>query len=281
MVDQSRKCILAVAFILASGSAAQSCKPPTIQLGLGACNFSAPGQTDVYSYGVLLGVGNSTELCTMPSTVVNSTLLMSSEVCYSDWLKVDNTTTMNPAQCRSRRGGFVIRAGLPSASTDGLAAKNPGWVGLMQTDTQTPFQYAAQAGLQMRDESVTMIEGLITQGQEHTMSHLGLGEDSSLLQALKDANLIGANSWGLNSGSRSSLAPRDGSLVLGGYDEASVEGPFFTYPIAKPDLLNSRPCPLQVQITEMNLTIQNGKTNQTSFNNFFSQANKIPFCIEP
>jgi hypothetical protein len=259
---------------------ATNCQAPTIQLGLRNCTFSAANETDVHSWGILLGVGGSTELCVVPSTTVNGTLLQSSEVCSDDWLSVGNIT-MSPAQCRSRRGGYVIRQDLPAASIDGLDVLNPGWVNLTAVDTPTPFQFAAQATLQMRDESVTMIEGLITQGEQHTTSHLGLGEESTLLQSLKDAGLIGAKSWGLNAGSQSYLDPRDGSLVIGGYDESSVDGPFFDYPIAKPNLLKHRPCPLQIHITDMTFTVSNENRSAVVTKGFLSAANDLPVCVEP
>jgi len=259
---------------------AGNCSPPTVQLGLRNCTFSMENETDVQSWGILLGVSGSTELCVMPSTVVNSTLLQSSEVCSKEWLTVGNIT-MTPAQCRSRRGGFVFRDDLPAASIDGLSVLNPGWVSLMAIDTPTPFQFAVDATLQMRDQSVTMIEGLITEGQEHTTSHLGLAEQSTLLQSLKDTGLIGARSWGLNAGSQSYLFPRDGSLVMGGYDESSVDGPFFNYSIAKPNLLNNRPCPLQIRITGMTFNVSNGNGSAPLSNDFVSDANSLPVCIEP
>jgi len=124
-----------------------------------------------------------------------------------------------------------------------------------------------------------MVEGLITQGQQHTMSHLGLGEESTFLQALKDAGMIGAKSWGLNSGSQSHVSPRRGSLVLGGYDKSSIEGPTYDYPIAKPNLVNNRPCPLQVYVTRMNIHVQNG--NKTDQKEIVTAANKVKVCIEP
>jgi|SRR3569833_186646 len=260
------------AVFLAPLGSSQSCpEPPTISLTLGNCTFSEANETSpVDSWGVLLGVGNTAELCVVPSTVVNSTLLQSSEICTGEWL---NGTT--EAQCRSRRGGYVTKSALPSASTDGLAALNPGWVSLMTIDAPTPFQFAVNAALQLRDLSVTMVEGLISQGQESTSSHLGLAEKSTLLQSLKDAGLIAARSWGMNSGSQSYLLPRSGNIVLGGRDEASIDGPVYTFNIASPNTLNNRPCPLQVTITEMTFTVRN-----TSLS-YVDRSNKLPVCIEP
>jgi hypothetical protein len=208
----------------------------------------------------------------MPSTVVNSTMLMSSEVCGDS-----NLNGLTIDQCLSLRGGVVTRSTLPSAPTDSLASLNPGWIGLTSVDTSIPWQYAAQTALQFRDQAVTMIEGLVTQGHQHTMSHLGLAESSTFLQSLKDAGMIAARSWGFNAGSQSYSAPRHGSLVLGGYDEESVNGNFYDYDIAVPDVpLNNRPCPLKVTIIGMSLTVMN-----TTPTEIVSPANKFGACIEP
>jgi hypothetical protein len=138
------------------------------------------------------------------------------------------------------------------------------------------WQYAVQAAVHLRDQAVTMIEGLITQGQESTTSHLGLAESSPLLQSLKDAGLIGARSWGLNAGSQSFSAPRVGSLVLGGYDEESIQGDFYSFDIPVPNPpLNGRPCPLKVTITNLTLTVRNVSTGIVGL------ANKLMACIEP
>jgi len=271
--------VLAILTLQTCASIARSCSPPTIQLSLGNCTFSVSKQT-VQSWGILLGVGRSEQLCGMVSTVVNSTLLQSSEICSERWLTIGNVT-MTPAQCRSRRGGFITRDNLDQTSTNGLNDLNPGWVRFMTTDKVTPFEYAAKAALQFRDESITMTTGLITQGQQHTTSHIGLGEQSVLLESFKDAGLIGFTSWGLNSGSQSYLLPRDGSLVLGGFDESSVHGPFFNYSIAKPNMLNNRPCPLQVHVTGMTLKISDGNGTTPIIRDFYSAANKLSVCLEP
>lgn len=251
---------------------AQTCvPPPTIDLSFGNCTFLY-NDTVINSYGILVGVGDSGDsqsLCVMPSTVVNSTMLQSSEICDSDQLD-----KMTLYQCLSRRGGVVMRDALPSASIDTLADLNPGWVSLTSGSTNVTWQYAVQAALQLKDQAVTMLEGLITQGQLSTMSHLGLAESSPLLQALKDEGLIGALSWGLNAGSQSYSAPRIGSLVLGGYDEESIEGDFFTFPISSQPV-QQRPCPLQVNINELTLTVRNVSLPM------ITQSNPLVACIEP
>ncbi|KAF4946627.1 hypothetical protein FSARC_14145 [Fusarium sarcochroum] len=190
---------------------------------------------------------------------------------------------MTAAQCRSRRGGFVDRKDMTAASSTALSSLsqlNPGWVEITSNDTKTPFQYAVDTELRIQDQSVTMVQGLISQGQQHTMSHIGLAESSTLLHSLKSDDLIRARSWGLDAGSQSFTAPRNGSLVLGGYDASSFEGGWFSYDIPKSNLVRERSCPLQVQITEIQLTAQIGR-NKPSVE--WPVAGGLPLiaCIEP
>jgi hypothetical protein len=52
-------------------------------------------------------------------------------------------------------------------------------------------QYATDAVVHLRsDVSIQMTEGLITQGQNHTTSRLGLGIESELLKDLVNAGMI-------------------------------------------------------------------------------------------
>jgi hypothetical protein len=63
---------------------------------------------------------------------------------------------------------------------------------------------------------------------------------------------------------------------LGGYDEESIEGNFFSYDIPVPNPpLNGRPCPLKVKITELTLTVRNVS------NPMVGLANSLTACIEP
>jgi len=110
--------------------------------------------------------------------------------------------------------------------------------------------------------------------------HIGLAEKSTLLQSLKEANLIGARSWGLNSGSQSYSNPRDGSLVLGGYDEASIDGDFHaSRDIIQGAKVNGRPCPLQITLSGLTVIVSGPKG--TNAKNYSVLANKITVCLEP
>ncbi|KAK3317557.1 hypothetical protein B0T19DRAFT_293622 [Cercophora scortea] len=244
--------------------------PSTIELKLGNCTILGPEQADVNSWGIRIGVLNSSGLCVVPSTVVNTTFLTSSEICGDGQMVDVNGITMTAAQCRSRRGGYITRSSVPTAPTDSLDQQNQGWIGIKNV-----IQFAANATLQLLTETVTMVEGLITDGQQSTTSHLGLASSSILLQTLKGTGQIGALSWGLNSGSQSVEFPRDGSLVLGGYDSASLAGSFYEYDVVL-DKLNNRICPLQILITGLTLNI-NGEVVETIVDN----SDKLAACIEP
>jgi hypothetical protein len=83
----------------------------------------------------------------------------------------------------------------------------------------------------------------------------------------------------MNAGLQSFLFSRSGSLVLGSIDYNSINRPIFNYSIAQPDILNNKPCPLQVKLTEMTLNVTN--RNNTQYKDFLSEVNPLTVCIEP
>ncbi|KAK0729628.1 hypothetical protein B0H67DRAFT_3482 [Lasiosphaeris hirsuta] len=267
--------LLSLALDIGQVLSAPFCQAPaTIQLSLGQCLVLSPDQTtDVQSWGVRIGVENASEICIVPSTVVNTTFLTSSEICGDDQLDMQGVT-MTKEQCRSRRGGFITKAAVPSFSTDGLDVLNPGWVGFDNKITA-----AANATLQLLTQEIALVEGLITEGQMSTTSHLGLAASSSLLDRLQLLGRIGAKSWGLNSGSQSYSSPRDGSLVLGGYDSSSLAGPFFDYDITTTKPVENRFCPLQILVTGLTMNVQTA--NSTISRTLVDRSNKLDACIEP
>lgn len=74
--------------------------------------------------------------------------------------------------------------------------------------------------------------------QNHPTGSIGLGPNSTLLTALKDAGTISSRSygywWGENGAT--SDAQMDGSLVLGGYDAAKIQGSNITTALRTPSL---------------------------------------------
>ncbi|KAK3352748.1 hypothetical protein B0T25DRAFT_580621 [Lasiosphaeria hispida] len=276
MPTPSRLIHFLLVFFVGHACAVSPCQaPPTIQLSLGSCIILS-NLSDVHSWGVRLGVDNSNEICAVPSTVVNSTFLTSSEICDDSELDMAGEGRMTKEQCRSRRGGYVFQDKLVGVSTAGLAQLNQGWGAL-----SNPITLAAQATLHLGRRSIASIVVLFNKGYMSTSSHIGLAAGSTLLQDLKSAGFVGSRSWGLNSGSQSVEFPRDGSLVLGGYDEASLGGSFFDFDVKVPDRLENRNCPLQVLVTGLAISVKNGNMTQPTSRVLVSNANKMPACIEP
>ncbi|KAK0649778.1 hypothetical protein B0T16DRAFT_324696 [Cercophora newfieldiana] len=266
---------LFVSLLAGTVLAAQEClSPRTVALNLGPCRVLAVDKSDVSSFGIIVGV-EGTEICVSPSTTVNSTFLTEISVCADNQLDMSSepsqkNVTMTAQQCRSRRGGFVDKSALATADVQTVKDLNPGW-GIFGNKLTA----AASATLQLLDERITVVVGLITEGQKSTQSHLALSSGSTLLRGLKESGLIGALSWGLNSGSQSVLFPRVGSLVLGGFDKGSLAGPFFDYPVSRLPL-EGRYCPLQVVITGLSV-----RTRNSSETEIVGKANKLLACVEP
>ncbi len=103
---------------------------------------------------------------------------------------------------------------------------------------------------------------------------LPLGQNSSFLAAVTQAKVAPSSVWGLDAGDRS-LSPRDGKLVVGGYDASRIEGDLTTFPLGT--WTNQQPCPLQVKVAQVSYTSPNA-----------SKAFLLPLtsdgviaCIEP
>jgi hypothetical protein len=120
--------------------------------------------------------------------------------------------------------------------------------------------------------------GIITSGNYQNVGHLGLANDSDFLHSVLSDGLIPANGFGLNAGSQSVANPRDGGLVLGGYDLASIDGAFFNFSVTAADS-SEKECPLQVTIALLVLRfpLAEGFTDVT----LTSSGILIPACIEP
>jgi hypothetical protein len=74
------------------------------------------------------------------------------------------------------------------------------------------------------------------------------------------------------------MYPRDGSLVLGGFDEDSVKDSFVNYDINYPvaEGTGGRDCPLQVTIEQMTLRPAGGPDISLS-----DKSSPFISCIEP
>lgn len=221
-------------------------------IALTIANVSIASQ-DTSSYGIRLNVGNPKQnLCLTPSTVVDNTLLITSNICATNAL--GNSTL---AQCRSYHGGlFDLTAAGASFQNVSVTTANipqdPGWL-----QFNNPYTVAGRTDLDLVSNvaAANMTVVAITEGSNFTAGHLGLGKNSVLLRHLKDSGQIPSLSFGLNAGSQSIQNPRRGNVMLGGWDPASVASPFYSYPMNYTDTLAGRYCPLQVQIQGLQLLL--------------------------
>ncbi|KAK4182894.1 hypothetical protein QBC35DRAFT_139597 [Podospora australis] len=267
--------LLLVGLFVARSIAELSCQSDsTLQLNLGNCTIPRPGESDVQSWGIKISVEGANELCFVPSTVLNDTFLTTDELCGSPEMLKVHGIPISPAQCSSRRGGLVSPSKLREVPISTLGS-NTGWDSLKNS-----IDGAADVTLKLFRQSFSMTAGLIEHGQNSSASHLGLATNSTFLRTLKEKGLIGAMSFGLNVGSQSVQRPRGGSLVLGGWDQASMSSSsFYEFDIAKTKLQN-RECPLQVRITALSMNVKTG-SNSTNTKSIFSGATGIDVCIEP
>ncbi|KAK3385893.1 hypothetical protein B0H63DRAFT_473784 [Podospora didyma] len=285
--------------------AASACLPAPIRLSVGNCSIVTASQaTAIRSWGVTLSIGNVSTLsssgddddqplCLTPSLVTNSTMLTAPNILCNDAALVAQNLTRG--ECYSRRGGGVKvdtsgnPVGLQTGSIAGLVAANPGWPTIM--DPLPPFSVAVNADLNLPDgRSVTMLNvPVITAGNNHTSSALGMGDNSTLLATAINTGLIGASrSWGYDVGSTSYSKPRAGGLTLGGKDMGAIAGGSGThvYNMSAYDKVvnKGRVCPLQVQIVGMALVPSNVSSSTASASDDFpliSESQPLSACLEP
>jgi hypothetical protein len=95
---------------------------------------------------------------------------------------------------------------------------------------------------------------LASLGQNSSVSRLGLANESVFLRELVTAGLSSVSGFSLLLGSQSVLNPRDGHLVVGGYDAASLAGPFYNYSMSNTTTAGNHVCSLQVEVEQLNLS---------------------------
>lgn len=279
--------------LISSACTLAACPPQPILLALDNCTILSD-QPTIHSWGAPISVSSSDSsgmlqyLCGVPSTVTNTTFYTTSLLCSQENIVAQNLTN---AQCLSRRGGG-IKVGtsgqpdsayaLQTASTATFAASDEGWKKIMEPDPPFPAAVLATLHLQGRD-SIDMTAGLIESGNNHTTTHLGLGDRSVLLSSLVSAGKIAARSFGFDAGSQSYSAPRAGGLVLGGWDDGARAGTEVRFDMAEykenHQLNGKRTCPLQVTIASMVLRPAGGD-GTTDYNLGIEPAHPQQACLE-
>ena len=112
----------------------------------------------------------------------------------------------------------------------------------------------------------------------YTFLHsLGMGRNSTYLNALKDAGRISARVWSIFWGRMWIDNPMDGSVVMGGYDSSKVIGDNYTEALDYTDADGSG-CwtGMKVVVRDIQLNFRDG-----SDESIFPVNSAIPFCIVP
>lgn len=207
----------------------------------------------------------------MPSTVLNSTLVSQQSLCVI-------SNTLEPHKCEALRGGFYNEN---SSSTwiDGLSQgyndtrSNPTW-DHFNPPGFTKFGYDK---INFPNTNVALYGAGIALNQYGNNSNagmIGLGKDSVFLNDAVMQTRAGSRSWSLDAGSQSLDKPRNGELVVGGYNAGRTDGSFSWSNVS--NMAGDRPCPLRTKITHMSITLSNGDVVPIQ-----SNAEVVEACIEP
>ncbi|KAM7203243.1 hypothetical protein V8F33_002234 [Rhypophila sp. PSN 637] len=253
-----------------TGAQSTSCTNATFAVKLRNCTF----ESGVTSWGNLIEVGTPPQrLCLVPSTVLNSTLVSQESLCLV-------SQTLEAHKCEALRGGF-FNENSSSTWTDVSLVKyndtrsNPTWehfnppgftkVGydkIVFPNTDPPVDLYG-AGIALNQYGNNSNAGMI-----------GLGINSVFLNDAVRQGRAGSKSWSLDSGSNSLVKPREGEMVIGGYNSARTDGSFSWSNVS--NMAGDRPCPLRTRITEMSVTLGDG-----SIVPIISSAETAEACIEP
>ncbi|KAJ9165752.1 hypothetical protein NKR19_g5 [Coniochaeta hoffmannii] len=251
-----------------SAAAQSTCSSATFAISLRNCTFAS----GVVAWGSLVEVGTPAQrLCLAPSTVINSTLVSQQSLCaVSD--------TLEPHKCEALRGGFFNENSSSTWTEASLSAyndsrSNPTW----EHFNAPGFTKVGFDKINVPNTNVALYGAGIALNQYGNNSNagmIGLGKDSVFLNDAVHQGRAGSKSWALDAGSQSLVRPRNGELVIGGYNAGRTDGSFSWSNIS--DMAGDRPCPLRTRIKQMSVTLGNGDVVSIQ-----SSAEVIEACIEP
>ena len=189
---------------------------------------------------------------TVPGCNVNSTRLLCSNQ-YGGLFDEGSSTTWSPANF----------AALKTAGESTSDQDNDTW----GTDTL----------LVNTTLSVPLFPLGIYRGSTDSQNTLGLGRNSTFLNALVSAGAIASRTFSIFQGWTGSQTQyqTDGSLIIGGYDSAKITGNNITLPFAVEDNCNNG---FIISVTDINMNLNNG-SNISIIGQ--SQGSAMRACIEP
>ncbi len=197
---------------------------------------------------------------TVPGCSVNSTRLLCSNQ-YGGLFDEGSSTTWSPADFAALGTAGESTPDQDNGFTSGQ--DNDAW----GTDTL----------LVNTTLSVPLFPLGIYRGSTGSQNTLGLGRNSTILNALVSAGAIASRTFSIFQGWTGSQTEyqTDGSLIVGGYDSAKITGNNITLPFTVEDNCNSG---LIISVTDINMNLING-SNVSVIGQ--SQGSAMRACIEP
>ncbi|KIW13513.1 hypothetical protein PV08_08701 [Exophiala spinifera] len=225
-------------------------------------NLSTDGQ-GARAWGIALDVGTPNQTFSLYPSIWDTTVLANVRHC----------TSKDDLICLAANGGLYD----PKLSLTSANPEFSTWNGTVSgTDSSIFTFYNDVIDIpQFNDTRIWGYPFVTDDASLWGISSLGIGPNSTFLQAAVDADAAPSMSWGLWVGSRSIDEPQDGLLMVGGYDNARVAGDFFTD-------VSTLECPVCLQIQDLSWATENGTiglTNATT-NNFQVSLNPISNSIQ-
>ncbi|XTI92633.1 acid protease [Cenococcum geophilum] len=219
--------------------------------------------------GIALSVGSPPqELSFLPIWPLNNTWIF-------DSLNGSCPRTTTNIACETKRGGYFVE----SNSTTYQNFSDVVLAGGAPSDNRTITGFGGTDGLVL-NSSVSLakfpfgIPRVVWPSPYHTQHAIGLGINSTILNALQSASQIGSRVWSMFWGLTGVSAPvqMDGIFVFGGYDKAKVQGKNHTQALGSFDRCDTG---MLVTLSDMQLNFPNGTTETLLGSGFLSA------CIVP
>ncbi|KAJ4269824.1 hypothetical protein NW762_001493 [Fusarium torreyae] len=209
---------------------------------------------------------------------------------YDDQPYCDKTVIWNDRICQIRRGGLFHEEesrsfkkasdiGDAGGSTDevSLQGSEAGIKKLVSTSLAGTDNITLEGAPSIEDFPIGIPRLKWDAG--YTLLHpLGLGSNSTYLNALKAAGAISSRVWSIFWGRMWVKTPINGSLVLGGYDEEKVIGKNYTAPLVYDDYTGTPGCwtGMKVTVSDIRVNFRDG-----SDKSIFPSNTALPCCIVP
>ncbi|KAL9626585.1 MAG: hypothetical protein Q9204_007193 [Flavoplaca sp. TL-2023a] len=188
--------------------------------------------------GIELGIGTPNQIFSLrPSTTLNNTRVPN----------VLDCGTQSNTSCVGGKGGVFDSS---KSSTFVVSLKNR-WNGsAADTEAATGAYVYFNDVIDFQANGTVLGYPLVLNSDLVSGPEAGLplGQNSSFLAAVTQARVAPSSVWGLDAGDRS-LSPRDGKLVVGGYDASRLRENLTTFPLGT--WSKKQPCPLQVSVKEV------------------------------